>query len=257
MTKLLTWFGVGLEELNKLKFKVWQLYETAKADIPLKEWTKLEFVAEPLPTGAKPILQWIEEGHRSADFLECLQYLADRGTEVLTSFKYYWSPSKENDMNRRVIIPFLWQDKVVGWTARAIFPTRYRYFTKVQPNYIFNSEVVNNDWKYLFLNEGPFDGIASQGIALLGNHISEEQISWIKNSGKIPVVIPDREKGGGALVDAAIKEGWFVSFPKWDAGVKDAADAVKRYGRLYAVWSIIDAMTNNKLQITIERQRLK
>lgn len=259
MKMLLEWFGVQDEELKKINFKIWQLHETAKADPTYvqKEWVKLDFTEVELPKGARPIIELVESGCADRNFLEVLGYLADRGEELLTSFEYYWTPSRENDLNRRVIIPFRWQGKVVGWTARAIFPTRYRYYTSVQPNYIFNTEVVENEWKYLFLNEGPFDGIASNGIALLGDKITSEQIQWIKHTGKIPVVIPDREKQGGALVDAALKEGWYVSFPKWDPGIKDAADAVKRYGRLYTVWSIIDAMTNNRLQINIERQRLK
>lgn len=257
MKRLLSWMGTDSEELKKINFKIWQLHENVKADNPIKEWVKLEFKETALPKQAKPIMEWLNEGCTNKDFIEVLQYLAGRGSDLLTSYDYYWTPHRENDLHRRLIIPFRWQGTIVGYTARAIFPTRYRYFTDVQPNYIFNTEVLDNDWKYVFLNEGPFDGIASQGLAFLGNHITDEQVTWVKNSGKIPIVIPDREKGGGTLVDVAIREGWHVSFPKWDPGVKDAADAVKLYGRLYTVWSIIDSMTNNKLQINIERQRLR
>jgi hypothetical protein len=92
---------------------------------------------------------------------------------------------------------------------------------------------------------------------MLGDKISAEQVQWIKQTGKTPIVVPDRQDEGGNLVDIALREGWYVSFPRWEADVKDAADAAKRYGRLYTIWSLIDARTQNKLQIKIERQRLR
>jgi hypothetical protein len=88
----------------------------------------------------------------------------------------------------------------------------------------------------------------------LGDHLSLDQCQWLNNTGKKIIVLPDREKEGGALVDIALRENWFVSFPPWDTDVKDAADASKKYGKLYTLWSVLDSRTNNKLNINIRRQ---
>jgi hypothetical protein len=255
---LLQWLGVQEEELRKLKFKIWQMQERIKADLPVeKTWTKLAFTKRKLPDGAKPLREWIEEGCQDPNFIQTLEYLAGRGDEILTSLEYYWTPARKDDLNRRIIIPFKWQEEIIGWTARAIFSSRWRYFTETQPHYMFNTENIKEGWMYLFITEGPFDAISINGIAMLGDHMDSEQISWINQSGLIPVIVPDRVEEGGTLVDTAIREGWHVSFPKWDKGIKDAADAVRQYGRLYTIWTIIDAKTNNRLQINIERKRLK
>lgn len=259
MTTLLGWLMMPSDEIKKLNFKVWQLKEAYRADETIleKTWTKLDFKTRTLPDGARPLSYWIDQGEQSPEFIEVLTYLAGRGDEFLTATDYYWTPLKKDSMNLRLIIPFYWDDKIVGWTARATFASKWRYFSDAQTGYLFNTQVAKLGWKYLFINEGPFDALANQGIATLGDHLNFEQISWINQTGLIPVVVPDRVNQGGALVDVALREGWNVSFPKWDPGIKDSADAVKKYGRLYTIRSIIDARTDNRLQINIERTRLK
>lgn len=256
---LLRWSGATQDDIRKLDFNAWQIRETKKVDPAyiVKEWVKLDFPEKKLPEGSKPISEWIQDGTYSPSFLSVVEYLADRGEDLMLGYDYYWNPTTENDLNRRLLIPFKWDDKIVGYTARAIFPTRNRYYSDVPTGYIFNTQVLKNDWEYLFINEGPLDGIASRGIGMLGDQISPDQIKWITQTGRTPIVVPDREKEGGKLVDVALKEGWYVSFPKWSKDIKDAAAAAKAYGQLYTIWSLIDAKTNNKLQINIERQRLR
>jgi len=259
MASLLSWMGMGDDELKKLNFKIWQERERAKMDpnyLP-KEYTKLEFKPHQLTPGSRPILEFIAEGYQDKNLDKVVNYLADRGDDIFTGFDFYWNPTKEHNLNERVMIPFRWKGQIVGWTARAVFPTKHRYFTEVQPNYMFNTEMVDNDWEYLFLCEGPFDAIAINGVATLGDKITDDQIRWLNQCGKKIVVVPDRVNQGGTLVDTAVREGWQVSFPRWDAGIKDGADAVKTYGKLYTIWSIIDAKVSNKLEINVRRQRLR
>lgn len=259
MKNFLEWMGLPSDELKKLNFRIWQLRETAKLteDIKPREYVKLEFEERSLPKGAQPLSYWLEQGTTDPNFLEVLAYLNGRGDEILTGCDYYWTPETENDLNRRIIIPFRWEGKLVGWTGRAAFPTGRRYYSEVQPQYFFNSELAQNDWEYLFVVEGPFDGIAISGVAMLGDKLTEEQIRWLNHTGKTIIVVPDMVDAGGILVDVATQQGWHVSFPEWDKGIKDAADAVKTYGRLYTIWSIIDARTKDRLSISVKRQRLR
>lgn len=255
MQNLLEWFGMPNDEYKKLNFKAWQMKEQSQAGIaPVREYTKLEFKPESLPAGAKPFSHWLEQPNIDRNFLEVAQYMAERGESVLTGYEFYWTPHGKESLNRRAIIPFHWQGQVVGWTARAIFPTKTRYYGDTPVNYLFNTESIDNDRKYIIVTEGVLDAIAVEGVSTLGDKMTPDQCQWLNQTGKEIIVLPDREKMGGALVDTAIQQGWCVSFPRWDKGVKDAAAAAVVYGKLYTMWSVIDAKTNNRLDINTRRK---
>jgi hypothetical protein len=251
---LFKWMALPDEELKKIKFKIWQLKENApKASAETKAtWVKFEFFEKELPKNAKPFSYWIEQESYHPEFLKVLDYMSSRGNHILTAWDYWWTPDRA--LNGRVIIPFTWDNKVVGCTSRATFPTKYRYLNDMPTNYMFNTESIKHENEFIILVEGPFDAIAINGVATLGDHLSLDQCQWLNNTGKKIIVLPDREKEGGALVDIALRENWFVSFPPWDTDVKDAADASKKYGKLYTLWSVLDSRTNNKLNINIRRQ---
>jgi hypothetical protein len=256
MSDLLEWLQVPSDELKKIKFKVWQYNARAEANIEEhhREFTKLEFAEKALPKGAMPFSHWLQPENLTEEFLNVAQYLADRGDAVLSGYDYYWSPEKTSGFNRRVIIPFKWQDKIVGFTARATFPCKTRYYGDTPNNYIFNTESIKPSNRYIILVEGSLDAVAVNGVATLGDKITEDQCNWLNQTGKEIIVLPDREKMGGKLVDVAIQQGWHVSFPRWDRDVKDAAAASKLYGKLYTMWSVIDAKKGNRLEIEVMRK---
>ena len=70
------------------------------------------------------------------------------------------------------------------------------------------------------------------------------------------ILCPDRDKPGKELIDEALALGWEVSFPPWYKDVKDAADAVQRYGRLATVASIIKHATSNKIKAQVKAKML-
>lgn len=258
------WLGMPSEKLNRLEFDVSLLRKIMlesggqETGYTRAHMAKMEFEPRSLPLSAKPINFWLEENLEDQDFIEALAYLAGRGDEILLGNDYYWSPDRTDHLNHRVIIPFYWENEIVGWTGRIVnSASTRRYYTEVQPHYIFNTEAIKDDWEYLFVTEGPFDGIAINGVSMLGDKVTAEQALWLNQTGKTIIVVPDRTNQGGRLVDTALTEGWHVAFPSWDAGIKDAADAVRAYGKLYAIWSIIDARTKNRLEIGVKRQRLK
>ena len=63
--------------------------------------------------------------------------------------------------------------------------------------------------------------------------------------------MPDRDKAGMAMVNAALKYGWSVAFPEWGAGIKDTADSVAKYGQLFTMRSILDGVQSNTLKIQL------
>ena len=74
--------------------------------------------------------------------------------------------------------------------------------------------------------------------------------------GKRIILGTDRDEPGKELIDKALALGWEVSFPDWAPDIKDAADAVARYGRVATLQSIIDSATNNKIKIEVKAKML-
>jgi hypothetical protein len=256
----LSWLGMPQENINKLDFKVWQMKKNWSGEtfVAPKPVQSLSFSNKSLPNRARTIAAWLEEDCVDPNFLEVMVYLESRGDELWDVDNYFWTPDTTRNLNRRVIIPFWWEGDLVGWSCRTIDDkVMPRYYSEVQPHYIFNTQIQEPDWNYLFVNEGPFDGLAINGVSMLGDKVTAEQTQWLKDQRKEIIVVPDRTNQGGRLVDVAIANNWHVTFPSWDRDVKDAADAVKKYGRLYTVWSIIDSRTQDKLEINVKRQKFR
>lgn len=218
----------------------------------------------PLPNGAKSFFELAENGCIDPDFIDVANYLFSRGDDISTATTYYWTPDTEKQMNRRVIIPFYYKNKIVGWTGRIVDKVKESRYSNSSPqNYLFNNQNINSDRQFVILCEGPFDALAVDGVATLGAKINSEQVKWLKSHNQTVIVVPDRDTAGDRLIDKAMENNWKVSFPKlksghgtgdwWDDDIKDLADAVKRYGRLYTVRSVLETATDSKPEISIKR----
>lgn len=251
--------GIGVTDLDikKLNFTAWQLSQNPEER---KEVERAIFVPKfdtvELPKDAKPISLWAEYGCDDQDFLQVVEYAATRGDAVFNNHEFYWTPDREHNMNRRLIVPFYWKDSIVGWAGRAIDPGREpRYYANTPAHYLYHNANLYKDRKYVILVEGIFDALSIDGVATQGAKVSDEQAYWLKDTGKQIIVLPDRDKKGQTMIDLAVQNDWMVSFPEWDTGIKDANDAVKKYGKLFTVRSIIDGATDNKLKINLSRKK--
>lgn len=217
----------------------------------------LDFPTVDLPPQARSIQDLINTDCDHPDFLRAIDYLLSRGDVAATATTYYWSP--EPDLCNRLIIPCYHRNNIVGWIARSILPDdKLRYMKQLPSNYLFNSGVMTiPERKYVLICEGSFDALVIDGVGALGASLNDTQLAWIAACGKQPVIVPDRDKAGGQLVEIAIKREWPVAFPHygnkigvwWDADVKDPDEAVKRYGKLYTIQSILSSLTWNKAEI--------
>ena len=78
-----------------------------------------------------------------------------------------------------------------------------------------------------------------QGVSVFGNHMTPNQIKWLKQSSRQKVIIPDRFGDGHLLAEQALELDWAVSYP--DIGsCKDVNDAIVKYGMLYTLKTISD-----------------
>jgi DNA primase len=154
----------------------------------------------------------------------------------------------------------------VGWTGRAInndIDPKYNNMN-VPKNFLFNCDVLTKlDRKFVIIVEGIFDAKAIDGVATMGAKLNGYQIDWL-NSCPIPkIVVPDRDHTGKRLIQVAIDNNWHVSLPSvgarnlWNRDIKDVDDAVKRYGKLWTLKSILLHKTNNQFEISSIENSIK
>lgn len=157
---------------------------------------------------------------------------------------------------QHVTIPFTYDGKVVGWSARFLDNKAPKYINHSQPGYVFGTDLQHSDWQHVFVMEGLFDALSIGGLAVLHNTISDSQARLIRSLGKEITVIPDQDQAGLELIDRAIELGWAVSVPEWGPGVKDVNDAVVKYGRLATVLTIMQSRETSKIKIELRKKNL-
>jgi hypothetical protein len=156
-----------------------------------------------------------------------------------------------------VVVPFTWNNTVVGWTARMLDNKIPKYINHMQPNYVFGTDLQHNDWQYAIVVEGIFDALCINGLAVMHNTISEGQARLIRSLGKEVIVVPDHDAAGVALIDRAVELGWAVSIPDWPEGCKDVNDAVIKLGKLGALLTIMQAKETSKIKIELKKRQLE
>jgi DNA primase len=103
--------------------------------------------------------------------------------------------------------------------------------------------------------EGIFDALSIGGLAVMHNDISDAQARLIRGLGREITVVPDQDKAGLELIDRAVELGWAVSIPSWE-DCKDVNDAVKKYGRLGTLLTIMQARETSRIKIELRKKQL-
>lgn len=245
---LFSWMGMPDTDIQKLSLEALK----SKEDLPavVKTLTfNLQEIA--LPKDCKKIID--VEGN-DPDFIAVVEYVLSRKME-LTWYDWMWTP--EPGYRDRVILPFYQDGKIVGFTGRKITDGKPKYLTEGQSGYVFNIDRQTPDRKYVLVLEGQFDAIAVDGVAVMTNELNDTQIARIKMLGKEVILVPDHDKPGSKMIKAALDNGWSVSVPPWGEGIKDVADAVKKYGRLYTLATILHYRETNEIKIQLLKKKLE
>ncbi|NBP58109.1 hypothetical protein EBU71_16545 [bacterium] len=200
-----------------------------------------KFESRLLPRGSMPIRSLIN--HAPNELNPILAYIERRGLTV-DDYDFYWT--SEEGFNNRLIIPYFYKGTIVGYTARRVDDGTPRYFADQQPGYVFNLDAQNDHRKYVIVCEGQFDAISIGAVSVNGSEISESQKLLINQLQRTIIVVPDRDQAGAKLIKCAIEYNWYVSFPEWDNDIKDINDAVKKYGKLKTLMTIIESTTTNE-----------
>jgi len=248
---LFKWVGMSDSDIGKLNLIALKV----KDDQPvLKTPLNFTLVEKPLPDDCLPINTWIAEGCQDPELLDVISYLVDERKMGWDWYNWHWSAA--NGYRDRAILPFYHNGKIVGYTGRKIKEGKPKYLTDAQPGYVFNLDAQTNDRKYVIVVEGQFDAVAIEGCAVMHNDPNDTQIMRLNTLGREVIVVPDKDRPGAKLVRAAIKNGWSASLPPWEDDVKDVADAVKRYGRLYTLTTILHYKVQGEINLHLLEKKL-
>jgi hypothetical protein len=168
---------------------------------------------------------------------------------VLENDKVHWT-------RPQVIVPFTYDNQVVGYSSRMLDNRQPKYIHDTQPGYVFGTDLQGADWRYAIVVEGVFDALSIGGLAVLHAEINDAQVRLIRSLGREVIVVPDQDEAGMKLVDRAVELGWNVSMPAWPEDVKDVNDAVIRLGKLGCLLTIMQARETSKIKIEIRKKWL-
>jgi hypothetical protein len=248
MRKLLTWLHVPDDQINKLSLQIMQTNAGVEVLAPLIALPTFEVTTMPVDS----ICLNNYTGEITTHIEHALRYMYDRNLSF-DDGKFYWSPSVA--YRERLIIPFYYNNTTVGWTARHLGDGKPKYLTESQPGFVFNIDKQLDKNEFVIVTEGPMDALPIGGVALLGSEFNSQQAMLINRLNKEAILVPDRDQAGKSLIEPAIEQGWSVSMPDWDPDVKDTGDAIKRYGRLYTLYSIVNAAQQSPLKIRLKEKK--
>lgn len=274
--KLLSWLGADENSIKRLVIDAIRVKElVSPEDESVKTEEEVSFTPRPLPPGAVSFTEWktwislMEEEQTVPEHVaKTVTYVDQRGGKLLHRYEFYCTDDTDHNMHKRVIVPCYWKGELIGSTSRAFEDgIKPKYYADYEPNFVFNMDKQTPEKKFVIVAEGPFDAMAIDGVAVLSNECSEIQADIIDSLGREVIVVPDfdlktvkgRETWAGyRLVEQAMEYGWSVSFPVWrdEAGVKDVSEAVKRYGKLFTLKTILQGKQSTKLKIELMSKKI-
>jgi hypothetical protein len=248
---LFQWIGMNEIDIGKLNLAALKI----KDDQPvLRKALNLVLLERQLPDECKSVSEWIKTGCQDPDLIAVINYFLDRGM----NYEWYnWHWSAAPGFRDRVIIPFYQDGKVVGYTGRKIKPGKPKYLTDSQSGYVFNIDRQNYSRQYAIVVEGQFDAIAIDGVAIMTNEPNDAQIARLQALGREIICVPDRDRPGAMMLKTAIDNGWSASLPPWGDDIKDVAEAVKKYGRLYVLTAILHYRVHGEIKINLLKKKLE
>ena len=248
--RLLSWMGVPEREIEMLNLEslrhrsIHGILDDRQRTVDIL--ADIKFEERDLP----PFAELINSTGLHRDYVQSRCVPDDYPVMTQTSPERAW-PARE-----QVIIPFTHHNSIVGYTIRFLDDRNPRSINDMQPGYVFGTDLLRPDWTQVIVTEGIFDALSIGGVALMHNTISDAQARLIRNLGKEITVVPDQDAAGMELVDRALELGWAVSMPVWPKEVKDVNDAVKLYGRLGTLLTIIDARETSRIKIELRKKQL-
>jgi len=251
MEKILDAFSIPDDVIKQFKF------DSFKASVNKKQVEKAPATIKPVSVLSLPkhfyrLIQ--DEDDVWSQIAQ--EYLTTRGIDI-DDYKFYLSrggTKEENVWKKRLIIPIYRQQDLVFYQGRDLTETsKLKYLgteSAAKSTVIYGHDQLFKDESLpLYVVEGFFDAFHINGVAVFGNEMSPQQLSYLNASPRKKVVIPDRKGDGHKLALQGIDNNWSVSIlPFGDC--KDVNDAIVKYGKLFVMKTLVEN-TVSGLEATI------
>jgi hypothetical protein len=246
--QLLNWCGMDVDDINKYSLESLQHKDLLDYTKVKREKKKIKFKEMYLPEAE--LIDIDNPAHKVY-----VDYLNKRKINV-GDYPFMCTPDMEGRQANRVIIPYTYENKIVGHTSRYLDDRTPKFINEQQQGYVFGIDLQKPEYNVCIVVEGIFDALSINGCALTHNTISEQQAETIKNLNRKVIVVPDQDKTGLQICDKALDLGFHVSIPNWEDDVKDVNDAVIKYGKVATLLSILQSATNSKIKVEVKRKQL-
>jgi hypothetical protein len=246
--QLLTYCGVDKDDVNKYSLESLQHKDLLDFVRVKREKKKIKFKEMSLPDAE--LIDVNNPKHKVY-----VDYLMKRKINV-NEYPFMCTPNMDGRQANRIIIPYTYENKIVGHTSRYLDDRTPKFINEQQQGYVFGYDLQKPEYEVCIVTEGIFDALSINGCALTHNTISEGQAEILKNLNKKIIVVPDQDKTGLQICDKALDLGFYVSIPDWEDDVKDVNDSVVKYGKLATLLSILQSCTNSKIKTEVKRNQL-
>jgi hypothetical protein len=246
--QFLTWCGIDQDQIQRWSLESLQHKDLLSYVNIKKTNSKTKFKDHQLPPGE--VLDTINPEHS-----KYVLYLQKRFINP-DDYPFLVTPSDPGRNANRIVIPYTYQNKIVGHTSRYLDNKIPKYINEQQPGYVFGIDFQKPEWEVCILVEGIFDALSLNACALTHNTINPEQAVLLAQLNRRIIFVPDRDKTGLETCDRALELGYSVSIPNWSAHVKDVNDAVCRYGRLPTLLSILQTATTSRIKVELRKKHV-
>ncbi len=247
--KLLGWLGVDstdIERLNLESLKRKSLLDLTAERNTIKQ-TQIDFDEKEVPEGVELIDPELDQ-HKHYQ-----EYLDKRGIVL----EYPFLVDKKRGPRDRIVVPYTYKHRIVGHTSRYLDNRTPKFINSQQPGYVFGYDLQKPNWTSAIVVEGIFDALSISGLACMHETISKEQAQLLKQLKRRIIVVPDQDRAGLSIIDAAVEHKFEVSIPEWPEDVKDVNDAVVQFGVAQTLQQIHQSAERSKIKIEMFKKRLQ
>lgn len=267
MQHILTDFSVPQDEWQQVLLTNLAVQKAGKKGEIIQQIENIEPEEIPLPDMFYPLAD-AKDGDKWAEIARW--YLTEERGVDPDSYPFMLVTPTEDKFkkkwNGRLIIPAYKDGKLIFYQGRDLIGNKMKKYEspstpKDKVLYGFD-RIFEHTTAPLYIVEGWFDADAVDGIAIVGNELSEAQIQWLNRSPRKKVYIPDKSGDGQRSAKKALDQGWSISTPDIGQNCKDMSDAVNKYGKMYVMKSLADNtadgfVANTNLGIYCEQKRSK
>jgi hypothetical protein len=247
--RFLEWLGVDSVDIERLNLE--SLKRKSLLDLTTERnqirYVDISFDETEVPEGVELIDPELEQHQRY------VEYLASRGIVL----EYPFLVDRKRGPRDRIVVPFTYKNRIVGHTSRYLDSRMPKFINSQQPGYVFGYDLQKPHWTSAIVTEGIFDALSIAGLAVMHDTISPQQAHLLKQLKRKIIVVPDQDKAGLSIIDAAIEHRFAVSIPEWPNDVKDVNDAVVKYGVASTLLQIHKNAETSKIKIEMYKKRLQ